>query len=147
MADTNFNFNHVVQNSAKYLEKDYTAAGHAAEQMEQAEKVRVEQAIKFESAGFLGITLGQKLTDAGIGRRVAKQLVDTATGAVGRVVSPLSEYLDKYENVFNGTIQAEFNGDAYQLYSASNAMAEEALNTPNIVGLGPSRAPKFVMDM
>ena len=88
-----YNFNQVVNNSLQYLKKEYTAAALAKEEMEKQQIEAAKAAIAEESNVFGTLTLGEKLAQAGFGKRVAQQIVDTAVNAVGEVISPLAEYL------------------------------------------------------
>ena len=54
-----------------------------------------------------------KINELGVGKRVVQQLGDTALGAVENIVSPLTEWLEKYEKIlpifsigrnFSGTV-------------------------------------------
>ena len=157
MADSSYNFNNVVQNSGEYLKRDYTAAAAGREAMEQRELERAEEAVKAETGIFGSITLGEKLEELGIGSRVLQQIGDTAANAVLEVARPLTKWLDEYEDVITGKIQNEFNGDAFQLYSASQLMSKAASDTTTILGLqrfdengnpiANRIAQNFVMDM
>ena len=149
-----YNFNQVVNNSLQYLKKEYTAAAIAKEAMEKQEIEAAKAAIAEESNGFGTLTIGEKLAQAGIGKRVVQQIADTAVNAVGEVLSPLTEYLNKYEKIFDEELyKKEFNGDAFQIYSASQEMQKAASKGVYIYGLNDNNqtngatATRFVMDM
>ena len=147
-----YNFNQVVKNSLAYLNKEYTAKAIAEANMEEQEIARAQAAINAEPT--LGtLTLGDRLAQAGFGKRVAQQIVDTAVGAVSGIVSPLTEYLNKYEKVFDlENFQKEYNADAFQMYTASQEMAKAAANGVYINGLtnltpNAKTSTGFVYDM
>ena len=83
------------------------------------------------------LTLSNKL---GIGERVLQQIGDTAVGAVEEIISPLTEWLDKYEHVYDEkAYNSEIQAMGKQMFFARQALAEEASTAP--VG------QKFVYDM
>ena len=145
-----YNFNQVVKNSLAYLKKEYTAKAIAEANMEEEQIARAKEAVEKEAVGILGtLTIGDRLAQAGFGQKVAQQIVDTAVNAVTGIVSPLTDYLNKYEKVFDiEKYQAEYNGDAFQMYTASQEMAKAASRGVYINGLGEgATSTKFVMDM
>jgi hypothetical protein len=102
--------------------KQYTAA---EEHMAEQEIQKAEEAVKGD--GFLALTLGEKLAEMGIGERVLQQFADTAVGMVTDIVSPLSEYLEKYENIFDQKVyNSEIQTYAKQMFFASEAMRRQA---------------------
>ncbi len=150
-----YNRDYVFNNSGQYLNKDYSVGAKAREEMEKAELQKAEEATK---TGTFGMLVAEKVKEAGVGERVIKQVADTAANTLLSITRPLGDYLDKYEDVFNGRIKEEFNGDAYQLYSASKFMAQAVAESSPILGLGNRTdeegnpipnlvAQKFVMDM
>lgn len=52
------------------------------------------------------------MAEMGIGERALKQFADTATGLLTDVVSPLGDYLEKYENIFD---QRVYNSEIQSL--------------------------------
>ena len=75
---------------------------NAQANMEAAELQKEEEAVK--GNGFLSLTLSEKLAELGIGERVMQQVADTAVGMFADVINPLTEYLDKYENIFDQNV-------------------------------------------
>lgn len=149
-----YNFNQVVKNSLAYLNKEYTAKAIAEANMEEQEIARAKAAVETQKAGVLGsLTLGDRLAQAGFGKHVAQQIINTAVDAVAEVVSPLTEYLNKYEKVFDlENFQKEYNGDAFQMYTASQEMAKEASQGVYINGItnvnpNAKNSTRFTMNM
>ena len=147
-----YNFNQVVKNSLAYLNKEYTAKAIAEANMEEQEIARAKAAI--DAQPTLGtLTLGDRLAQAGFGKHVAQQIVDTAVGAVAGIVSPLTEYLNKYEMAYDEKLfMQEFNKDAFQLHTASREMEKEAARGVYINGLtnvtpNAKTSTGFVYDM
>lgn len=150
--NNSYNFNQVVKNSLAYLNKEYTAKAIAEANMEEQEIARAKAAVEAQSGVLGSLTLSEKLAEAGFGKRVAQQIADTAAGAVAQVFSPLTEYLDKYEKVFDiENYEKSFNGDAFQMYSASQEMAKAASKGVYIFGLNnnndKTNSTKFTMNM
>lgn len=150
-----YNRDYVFNNSAKYLNKDYSVGAKAREEMEKAELQRAEEATK---TGTFGMLVAEKVKEAGVGPRVMQQVAETAANTLLSITRPLAQWLDENEKVFDGRIKGEFNADAYQLYSASKFMEEAAAESSPILGLGnrvddegnPIKnvvAQRFVMDM
>ena len=80
------------------------------------------------------------MAELGIGERVLQQVADTAVGVLADVVNPLSDYLEKYEKVFDENVyNAEIQAYAKQMFFASQAMKKDAAE--NVVG------QNFVLDM
>ena len=133
-----FNLNTFLNEYKTYNNKSYTATENAQAAMEAREIQNAEAAV--ENKGFLGLTLSEKMKELGIGERVLQQVADTAVGIVTDIVSPLTEYLDKYEHVFDQEgYKTEIQSYAKQMFFSRNAMSEEAKN--NAVG------QNFVYDM
>ena len=72
---------------------------HAAAEasMEQRLIEQAEQAV--QQSGFLTLTLSEKMAELGIGERAMQQFADTAMNLLTEVVNPISDYLEKYENI------------------------------------------------
>ena len=111
---------------------------NAQANMEAAELQKAEEAVK--SNGFLSLTLSEKLAELGIGERVIQQVADTAVGMFADVINPLTEYLDKYENIFDQNVyHAEIQSYAKQMFFAGQAMKQDAAEK--------TTGQKFVYDM
>ena len=137
MAET-FNLNNFLQ-TYKTQTYDPTKQHAAAEErMEERLEEQAKEAV--ENKGFLSLTLSEKMTELGIGERVLQQVADTATGLVTDIVDPLSDYLKKYENIFDQRVyHSEIQSYAKQMFFASQAMREDA--SENTTG------QNFVYDM
>ena len=124
MAET-FNLSNFLQ-TYKTQTYDPTKQHAAAEEkMEAKLQEQAEQAV--QQKGFLSLTLGEKMVELGIGERALQQFADTAIGVVADVVNPISDYLEKYENVFDERVyNTEIQSYAKQMFFASQAMREEA---------------------
>ena len=124
MAET-FNLNNFLQ-TYKTQTYDPTKQHAAAEEkMEQRLEQKAEQAV--QQNGFLSLTLSEKLTELGLGKRVLQQVADTATGIVTDIVDPINDYLQKYENIFDQRIyNTEIQSYAKQMFFASQAMKQDA---------------------
>ena len=124
-----FNLNTFLNEYKTYNNKSYTAAENAQAAMEAREIAQAENAV--ENKGFLGLTLSEKMKELGIGERVLQQVADTAVGVVADIVSPLTEYLDKYEHVFDQEgYKTEIQSYAKQMFFSKNAMSSEASKDP-----------------
>jgi hypothetical protein len=104
-----FNLNQFLNEYKTYNNRQYTAIENGQRAMEEREAQRVQEAVG--NTGFLGITLSKKMSEMGVGPRVVEQLGDTAKNMITGVVSPFTEWLEKYETVFderayNGEMQA-----------------------------------------
>ncbi len=113
---------------------------HAAaeEKMEAKLQEQAEEAV--QKGGFLTLTLSEKMAELGIGKRVLKQLADTAVGILTDVVDPIGDYLEKYENIFDQRVyNSEIQAYAKQMFFASQAMRQEASEN--------STGQNFVYDM
>ena len=105
----------------------------------EAERIRqAEEAVK--DSGFLTLTLSEKLAELGVGERVMQQFADTAMNLLTEAINPLTDYLDKYENIFDEQMyKTEIQSYAKQMFFAGQAMQEQA--SENTTG------QKFVYDM
>lgn len=137
MAET-FNLNNFLQT---YKTQTYDPTKqHAAAEERMEERLQEQAKEAVENKGFLSLTLSEKMTELGIGERVLQQVADTATGLVTDIVDPLSDYLKKYENIFDERVyHSEIQSYAKQMFFASQAMREDA--SENTTG------QNFVYDM
>ena len=120
-----FNLNSFLQ-SYKTSTYDPTKQHAAAE--EKMENKLIEQAEKaVQESSFLTLTLAEKLQELGVGERVMQQFADTAVGIFTDALTPLEEYLEKYENIFDQKLyNTEIQAYAKQMFFASQAMKKEA---------------------
>ena len=133
-----FNLNTFLNEQATYNSRQYTAVENGKAAMEAREIAQAEEAVA--NNGFLGLTLSEKINELGIGKRVVQQLGDTAVGAVENIVSPLTEWLEKYEHVYDQNIfNTEMQSMGKQMFFAKQALSAEASVAP--VG------QRFVYDM
>ena len=132
-----FNLNNFL-NTYKTQTYDPTKLHANAEaNMEAAELKKAEEAV---GGNFLSLTLSEKLAELGLGERVMQQVADTAVGLFTDVINPLTEYLDKYENIFDQNVyHAEIQSYAKQMFFAGQAMKQDAAE--NATG------QRFVYDM
>ena len=133
-----FNLNTFLQ-TYKTNTYDPTKQHAAAEEKMEAKLVeQAEQAVK--QGGFLSLTLSEKMAEIGLGERAMQQIADTAAGLLTDVISPLGDFLEKYENIFDERVyNSEIQAYAKQMFFASQAMKQEASN--NTTG------QNFVLDM
>ena len=133
-----FNLNTFLNEQATYNSRQYTAVENGKAAMEAREIAQAEEAVA--NNGFLGLTLSEKINELGLGKRVVQQLGDTAVGAVENIVSPLTEWLEKYEHVYDQNIfNTEMQSMGKQMFFAKQALSAEASVAP--VG------QRFVYDM
>lgn len=126
-----FNLNKFLNEYSTYNSKQYTAAENAKAAMEKREEEMVKEAVE-NNKGFLGITLSEKLSDLGVGKRVIKQLGDTAVNAVGKAVAPISDWLEKYEHIYDDKVyNAEMQALGKQHFYNMRAKAEAAADSPS----------------
>ncbi len=118
-----FNLNQFLNEYKTYNDRQYTAAENAQAAMEKRDIARAQEAI--QDAGFLGITLSKKVSELGIGPRVIEQIGETAKGMAADVVSPLTEWLEKYEKVFDGQIYGDIQSYAKQMFFSKVALDAE----------------------
>ena len=135
-----FNLNTFLNEYKSYNNRQYTAAENGKAAMEQREQQRANEAVN-NTNHLLSLTLGEKLAELGIGEHVVQQIGDTALNMLKGVVSPINDYLEKYENIFDqDKFIATIQSDAKQMYFAREALAKDASD----------RIPegqKFVYDM
>lgn len=133
-----FNLNSFLQ-TYKHTTYDPTKQHAAAEKrMEQKLEQQAQEAVQQNS--FLSLTLSEKMAELGIGERALQQFADTAIGLVTDIVNPISDYLEKYENIFDQRVyNSEIQSYAKQMFFASQAMRQEA--SENTAG------QNFVYDM
>lgn len=124
-----FNLNTFLQ-TYKQATYDPTKQHAAAEKaMEDRLVQQAEQAVK--ESGFLTLTLSEKMAEMGVGERALTQFADTALGLLTDLVNPITDYLDKYENIFDQeAYNSEIQAYAKQMYFASQAMREDANSNP-----------------
>jgi hypothetical protein len=124
-----FNLNTFLQTyqNATYDPTKKNAA--AEERMAEREKQQAEEAVK--QSGLLTLTLSEKMAELGIGERALKQFADTATNLLTGAITPLGEYLEKYENIFDQKVyNSEIQSYAKQMFFASQAMSQESKENP-----------------
>ena len=137
MAET-FNLNTFLQEQKFYNNRQYTAAENGKAAMEQRDIERAQNAV--QEQGFLSLTLGEKLNEIGLGKRVIQQIGDTAVGAVEGIITPITDWLEKYEHVYDQKVyNAEMQAMGKQMFFAKQALTIEAASGD--VG------QKFVYDM
>ena len=137
MAET-FNLNNFLQTYKTQTYDPTKQPAAAEEKMEEKLQQQAQEAV--QQSGFLTLTLSEKMAEMGIGERALKQFADTATGLLTDVVSPLGDYLEKYENIFDQRVyNSEIQSYAKQMFFASQAMRKEA--SENTTG------QNFVYDM
>ena len=133
-----FNLNKFLNEQATYNNKKFTAIENGKAAMEARAVQKAEEAVGTNA--FLGLTLGEKINELGVGKRVVQQLGDTAVNAVESIVSPLTDWLEKYEHVYDQNIfNAEIQSMGKQMFFAKQALSQEASVAP----VGQS----FVYDM
>lgn len=133
-----FNLNKFLNEQATYNNKKFTAIENGKAAMEARAVQKAEEAVGANA--FLGLTLGEKIHELGVGKRVVQQLGDTAVNAVESIVSPLTDWLEKYEHVYDQNIfNAEIQSMGKQMFFAKQALSQEASVAP----VGQS----FVYDM
>ena len=132
-----FNLNSFLQT---YQQNTYDPTKqHAAAEinMEKNLQAKAEEAV---GKGFLSLTLSEKMAEIGVGEKTIQQIKDTAANLVLDMVTPIGDYLEKYENVFDERIyNSEIQSYAKQMFFASQAMRTDSDSRP--VG------QKFVYDM
>ena len=135
---SSFNLNTFLQ-TYKTETYDPTKQHAAAEEaMEQKLVEQAEEATK--ASGLLTLTLSEKLAEMGVGERVLQQFADTAMDLLKDVANPLTEYLEKYENIFDDRVyNAEIQSYAKQMFFAGQAMKQQAAEN--------TTKKKFVYDM
>jgi hypothetical protein len=126
---SSFNLNTFLQT---YKSETYDPTNqHASAKKEMEEKLihQAEEAAK--SSGFLTLTLSEKLAELGVGERVMQQFADTALGLLQDVANPITDYLEKYENIFDDRVyNAEIQSYAKQMFFAGQAMKQDAAENP-----------------
>ena len=133
-----FNLNHYLQT---YQKTNYDPTKqHAAAEAKMEEKLQQQAADAVQGNSFLSLTLSEKMAELGIGERVLKQMGDTAASLITDIVTPLGDYLSKYENIFDQRVyNSEIQSYAKQMFFASQAMKEEASED--------TKGQNFVYDM
>ncbi|MCQ2754282.1 MAG: hypothetical protein MJ231_04445 [bacterium] len=124
-----FNLNTFLSEQQTYTQRKYTNAENAQAAMEARDVERAEEAVA--NNGLLSLTVGEKLKEMGIGERVIQQLGDTAKGMVEGVVSPFTDWLEKYENIFDERVyNAEMQALGKQHFFNNKALAKQSLENP-----------------
>ena len=120
-----FNLNTFLKEYGTYNNRQYTAAENGKAAMEERDIERAKAAV--EGQGFLSLTLSEKLNELGVGKRVIQQLGETAVGAVEDIISPLTDWLEKYEHVYDEKVyNAEMQAMGKQMFFARQALTKEA---------------------
>ena len=133
-----FNLNSFLGEYQSYNNRQYTAAENGKAAMEERDIERAREAT--QNVGFLGLTLSEKMAELGVGQRVIEQIGDTAKGMVSGVVSPFTEWLAKYEKVFDERVyNQEMQSMGAQMFFTRNELTLEAASQK--VG------QKFILDM
>ena len=135
---SNFNLNNFLQEYKSYGNRQYFATENGKAAMEQRDVQRAEAAVKENS--LLTLTLSEKLAELGIGDKVIQQIGDSALGLLKDIVDPITNYFEKYENIFDQDVyNSELQSYAKQMYFAREALAEDAASR--------ATGQKFVLDM
>ena len=125
MSSSYFNLNQFLQEYQTYNNRQYTSVENGQAAMEQREVQKAEEAVR--ESGLLTLTLSEKLAELGIGDRVVQQLGDTALGVLKDIISPVTDYLEKYENIFDqNAYNTEIQAYAKQMFFAKQALSEDA---------------------
>ena len=133
-----FNLNTFLQTYKTQTYDPTKQHANAQNEMEQKLIQQAEQAA--QESGFLTLTLSEKLAELGVGERVLQQFADTALDLLKDIANPITDYLEKYENIFDDRIyKSEIQSYAKQMFFAGQAMQQE--NSENPVG------QNFVYDM
>ena len=120
-----FNQSNFLSEYKTYNYRQYTAAENGKAAMEARDLAKAEEAVKAQ--GLLSLTLSEKIAELGVGKRVIQQLGDTAINAVGEIISPVTEWLEKYENIFDERVyNAEMQVMGKQMFFAQQALSNEA---------------------
>lgn len=137
MAET-FNLNNFLQTYKTATYDPTKQHANAEEKMESRLVEQAEAAVKNNS--FLSLTLSEKMTELGLGERALQQFADTAIGMINDAINPISDYLEKYENIFDQRVyNTEIQSYAKQMFFASQAMKKDA--DESVIG------QNFVLDM
>ena len=133
-----FNLNNFLQTYKTATYDPTKQHASSEEKIETRLLEKAEEAVK--QNGLLTLTLSEKIAEMGIGERALQQFADTAMGLLTEVINPVSDYLEKYENIFDERVyNAEIQTYAKQMFFASQAMKQDAAE--NSVG------QNFVLDM
>lgn len=125
MSSSYFNLNQFLQEYQTYNNRQYTSAENGQAAMEQREIERAEEAVR--ENGLLTLTLSEKLAELGVGDRVLQQFGDTALNFLKDFVNPITDYLEKYENIFDQkAYNDEIQSYARQMWQANVALSEDA---------------------
>ena len=133
-----FNLNQFLQEYKTYGDRQYFATENGKAAMEQRDIQRAQEAVT--ENGLLSLTLSEKLAELGIGDRVFQQIGDSALGLLKDIVDPITDYFEKYDNIFNQDVyNSEIQAYAKQMYFAREALAQDAASR--------ATGQKFVLDM
>ena len=120
-----FNLNTFLQEYKGYNALSFTAEANGKKAMEQREIQKAEEAVN--DNGFLSLTLTEKLAELGVGEKVFQQIGDTAFNSLKGLVDPITDYLKKYENIFDQeAYKTEIQSYAKQMFFAKQALTEDA---------------------
>ncbi len=120
-----FNLNKFLNEQATYNMRQYTAVENGKAAMEARAVEQAKEAVS--NNNFLGLTLSEKINELGLGKRVIQQIGDTAVNAVENIVSPLTDWLEKYEHVYDQNIfKSEIQSMGKQMFFAKQALSQEA---------------------
>jgi len=125
MSSSYFNLNQFLQEYQTYNNRQYTPAENGQAAMEQREIEKAQEAVR--ENGLLTLTLSEKLAELGVGERVVQQIGDTALNILKDFVNPITDYLEKYENIFDqDAYNTEIQSYARQMWQANEALSEDA---------------------
>ncbi len=138
-ATSNFNMESFINNYQKWNDMKFTAAENAQQHMNAEDEKRAEEAVK--QGGFFGaLTIGKKLEEAGIGKRVMEQIGETAAGIVTGAIRPLTKYLEEVEVVINqDEYKQKFQEFAKQMYYSKEELSKAASFGVYVNGLTNTR--------
>ena len=129
MAET-FNLNTFLQTYKTHTYDPTKQHAAAEEAMEERLQEQAEEAVK--QSGFLTLTLSEKLAELGVGERVMQQFADTALNILTDAINPVTDYLNKYENIFDQAMyNSEIQSYAKQMFFAGQAMKQQAGENPD----------------
>ncbi len=138
---SSFNLNTFLNEYKEYNKRAYTGAEVGQARMEELDIKRAEEAVNQQQ--LLSLTLGEKLSKV-VGKRTVQQIGETASNLVFGVFEPITDYLEKYENIFDGSYRQELNAMGYQMYSTQKALSEDIMDRAETGALSGS---KFVYTM
>lgn len=123
-----FNLNSFLSEYKSYNNRQYTAAENGKAAMEERDIQRAKEAVS--DRNLLSLTLSEKIAELGIGKRVVQQLGETAVNAVTGIVSPITDWLETYENIYDERIyNGEMQAMGKQMFFAKQALTQEAASS------------------